>query len=139
MTEDSVIEVTTQSWGSRIGSSLKGIVVGLILLLLAVSVLWWNEGRAVKREQALDEGASRVVTILADSVDQTHEGSLVHLSGQATTDEVLVDPEFKVQAQAIKLIREVQMYQWRQHIAVNWMLTSSMSAWIPRIPRSATC
>jgi len=39
----------------------------------------------------------------------------VHLSGRATTDETLIDPEFKVQAQAIKLIREVQMYQWRQH------------------------
>ena len=115
MTEDSVTEVTTQSWGNRITRSLKGIVVGLVLVCVAIGVLWWNEGRAVKRAQALDEGANQVVSIAAESIDRANEGKLVHLSGHATTDEVLTDPQFKVHAQAIKLIREVQMYQWRQH------------------------
>lgn len=114
MTEDSVTGITTQSWLGRIGNSLKGIVFGLILVCVAIGVLWWNEGRAVKRAQALDEGIDQVVSIAADSVEQANEGKLVHLTGYATTDEILSDPEFKVQAQAIKLIREVQMYQWRQ-------------------------
>jgi hypothetical protein len=115
MTEDSVTEITTQSWGSRIGNSLKGIVIGIVLICVAIGVLWWNEGRAVKRAQALEEGAGQVVSIAADSIEPAHEGGLVHLSGLANTEEVLIDPEFNVQAQAIKLIREVQMYQWRQH------------------------
>ena len=115
MTEDSVTEITTQSWGSRISSSLKGTLVGLLLVCVAIGVLWWNEGRAVKRAQALDEGAGQVVSITAESVDQANEGRLVHLSGHATTEEILTDPEFKVQARAIKLIRDVQMYQWREH------------------------
>lgn len=28
-------ETTTQSWGSRLGDSIKGIVIGLILFLVA--------------------------------------------------------------------------------------------------------
>ncbi len=41
-------EVTKTSYGSRLGSSLRGIITGLILFVAATALLWWNEGRAVK-------------------------------------------------------------------------------------------
>jgi hypothetical protein len=119
MTIDRITEVTRQSWGSRLSNSLKGIFFGVVLICIAIGVLWWNEGRAVKRAQALDEGAGQVVTVATDRIDTTNEGKLVHLSGQATTEETLIDPVFNVQVQAIKLSREVQMFQWREHIQSN--------------------
>lgn len=115
MAEDSYTQVTSQSWGSRLGGSLKGILVGLVLVAVAVGLLWWNEGRAVKRARALEEGAGQVVSIGADRVDPAFEGKLVHLSGQATTDETLTDPQFGLAVQGLKLRRVVQMYQWREH------------------------
>ena len=39
---------------------------------------------------------------------------LVHVSGNATTDEVLTDPTFGVSATAIRLGRKVEMYQWNE-------------------------
>lgn len=115
MSNDSYTQVTSRSWSSRLVGSLTGILVGVVLVVVAVGLLWWNEGRAVKRARALEEGASQVVSVAADSVDVANEGRLVHLSGRAETDETLADPQFGVALQALKLRRAVQMYQWREH------------------------
>jgi hypothetical protein len=50
-----------------------------------------------------------------DAVDASKEGKLVHLTGLATTNETLIDQDFKVSANAIKLERDVEMYQWQEH------------------------
>jgi hypothetical protein len=89
-----------------------GAIVGFTLFLVAFPVLWWNEGRAVRTHKSLQEGAGAVIPVFAGKVDRTNEGKLVHLSGRATTTEVLADPFFKVSANALRLRREVQMYQW---------------------------
>ncbi len=107
-------EVTTQSWGSRLKGSFKGILVGLVLFAGSFFLLFWNEGRAVRRYKALSEGAREVVSIDAGRVLAEHEGALVHLSGPANTEETLRDPDFGVSVQAIHLDRSVEMYQWRE-------------------------
>ncbi len=112
MSADTVREVTSQSWFSRIGQSFKGILFGLILFVVAFPVLFTNEGRAVKRQKTLEEGAQSVASVSADEVNPANDGALVHLTGKAVTDEMLEDPEFGVSAQAIKLQRSVEMYQW---------------------------
>lgn len=112
---DSFQEVTSRSWGSRLAGSVGGMLVGLLLILVAVGLLWWNEGRAVKRARALDEGLGQVVSVAADRVDATNQGKLVHVSGRADTDEKLTDPVFGVTEPSIKLRRTVRMYQWREH------------------------
>lgn len=107
-------EVTRDSWFSRIGNSFLGALVGLVLFVVAFPLLFWNEGRAVQTARSLEEGAASVVTVPADRVDPAFEGKLVHLSAEARTDQTLSDPEFGVSTNAIKLIREVEMYQWEE-------------------------
>jgi hypothetical protein len=110
-----VVRVTQQGWGSRIGGSIKGVIVGIILAIAAVPLLFWNEGRAVKRAKTLAEGSGKVVTVPATAVDAAHEGGLVHTSGAATTAETLRDPMFGIEkANALALERKVEMYQWVQ-------------------------
>ena len=109
---DSFTETTSQGWFSRIIGSIKSVLFGLVMFLVSFPLLFWNEGRAVRTAKSLEEGAGVVVSVPADAVDAGKEGKLVHLSGQATTTETLADGEFGVQANAIKLIREVEMYQW---------------------------
>jgi hypothetical protein len=84
----------------------------VVAFIAAFPLLWWNEGRAVRTYQSLQEGAGAVVSVAADRVDPGKEGKLVHLSGRATTTEVLADPTFKVSANALRLRRQVEMYQW---------------------------
>lgn len=114
MAPDTYTEVTHQSWFSRLGGAFKGILFGLLLVLAAFVLLFWNEGRAVERHKTLEEGAEAVVSVPADRVDPAHEGDLVHVTGRAETDEVLRDETFGVQAEALRLEREVEMYQWEE-------------------------
>ncbi len=111
---DSYSETTEQSWFSRLLNSIKSVLFGLVLFVLAFPLLFWNEGRAVRTARSLEEGATSVVSVSADQVNSANEGKLVYLTGPATTTETLSDPDFSVSAPAIKLQRRVEMYQWQE-------------------------
>lgn len=108
-----VTETTTEGWGSRLGSSIKGVLVGLALFAAGFPLLFWNEGNAVKTAKAIDEGEGACVSLESNAkVDAEMEGKLVHLTGKADTKDVLKDDAFGVSATAIRLERKVEMYQW---------------------------
>ena len=108
-------ETTVESWGSRLGSSMKGVLVGFLLVLASIALLFWNEGRTVNRAKALNEGASAVITVDAAKVDPQNDGKLVHVSGEVATADVLEDLKFGVSVNAIKLVRNVESYQWQEN------------------------
>ena len=114
MPEDTFTEITSESWLSRIGGVIKGVVIGLILFIAAFPILFWNEGRAVKRYKTLNEGAGSVISLQEARVSLENEGKLVHVSGKAVTDEIITDAEFEVAVNAIMLKRIVEMYQWKE-------------------------
>ncbi len=108
-----VTETTTESWGSRLGNSIKGVLFGLALFIGGFPVLFWNEGNSVKTARAIDEGEGACISVESNAkVDAENEGKLVHMSGKADTKDVLSDGVFGISATAIMLKREVEMYQW---------------------------
>ncbi len=109
---DSFTETSVISWGSRLKDSIKSVLVGFLLFVISFPLLFWNEGRAVKRAKTLETGAAAVVSVSSDKVDPANEGKLVHMTGEATTSDVLQDPIFGVSQTAIRLERVVEMYQW---------------------------
>lgn len=111
---DSFTEVTSRSWFQRIGSSVGGVVFGLLLILAMIVGLFWNEGRAVQTARSLAEGAGIVVSVPSDAVDPANEGRLVHVSAAATSDESLADFDFGIRANGIRLERTVEMFQWKE-------------------------
>ena len=111
---DEFTEVTSESWFSRIMDSIKGILVGIILIPVAIFLLFWNENRAVDTAKGLKEGAAAVVSADPAKVESAHEQKLVHLTGEATCKDVLRDPLFAAGATAIRLTRVVEMYQWKE-------------------------
>ena len=110
----SVTEVTEESWMSRLGGAFKGILTGVILFILAFPLLFWNEGRAVRRAQALKQGAASVISVQADKVLPANEGKLIHVSGMLTTEDTLTDGVFGITIKGIRLERKVEMYQWKE-------------------------
>jgi hypothetical protein len=114
MSEDSFTEVTSKSWFSRLGNAFKGIIIGIILVVISLPLLFWNEGRAVKRYKTLKEGGGAVISVSADTVNAANQGRLVHMSGPVASEETLTDSTFGVSRQAIKLNRTAAMYQWQQ-------------------------
>lgn len=108
-----VTETETIGWGSRLGSSLKGILVGLGLFIAGFPVLFWNEGNTVKTQKALEEGEGACISLESNAaIDAEMDGKLVHMSGKAETTQELEDPQFGVKEVAIKLERKVEMFQW---------------------------
>ena len=111
---DSFTERTHTSWFSRIGKSIVGVLVGLILTVGSSVLLFWNEGRAVQTERSLAEGRSLVIDVEPARVDPANEGKLVHVNGDVTAVAPLRDAEFGVSATGLRLIRTVEMYQWKE-------------------------
>ncbi len=110
-----VTETTTTSWTSRIGDSFKGIVTGLVLVVAAIAILFWNEGRTLHRYQDLQGAAAVCIPVQADSINPENNGKPVYLTGDMKTEEILTDPVFPaVSVNAIKLSRNVEMYQWQE-------------------------
>jgi hypothetical protein len=110
---DSYTHYSHQGWFERIGGAIKGVLVGAVFFIVSFPLLFWNEGRAVHRAQALDEGAHSVVTVDPAAVSAGTEGKLVHFSGNAT-GEKLADPDFGVSREGVHLRRVVEMYQWKE-------------------------
>lgn len=111
---DEFTVVSNQSWFSRLGSAIKGVFIGIILFIVAFPVLFWNEGRSVKTYKSLKEGAGAVVEVSADTVDPANAGKLIHITGDAVTAAPVVDPDLKLSVEALKLIRDVEIYQWKE-------------------------
>jgi hypothetical protein len=109
-----MITSTRKGWFSRVGDSFGGVIFGILLFLGAFALLFWNEGRAVKRARDLEFGAENVVKASAATVNPKNEGKLIHVSGAASAPAVVADPVFGVQAKALRLARETEMYQWKE-------------------------
>ena len=116
MAENEVRVTETQSWGSRLGDSIKGVLFGLALFIAGFPVLFWNEGRAVATAKALDEGEGACISVESNAkVDPEMEGKLVHMTGKADTKDILADDAFGVSVNAIALKRKTEMFQWVEH------------------------
>ena len=111
-------EIKTVGYGSRVGSSFKSIGTGIILFLAGTALLWWNEGRAVKTEDMLDEVAANYVEMQnPNKKDASLEGELICGTAMATTEDSLTDAQFGIGAKAISLRRNVEYYQWVEHVS----------------------
>jgi len=118
MTEQNISSKTTtidkRSWFQRLGSSIRGVLTGLLLFIIAFPILIWNEGRAIQMYRGLQEGASVVESSDPELIDPAQEGKLIHFTGEMRTPSILTDDVFPISENAIKLKRIVEIYQWSE-------------------------
>lgn len=108
------------SWLKRVGNSVMGVVLGIVLLPASIGLLAWNESRAVHTARSLAEGSKVVKESIPDQIDPSLEGKLVHFSGSLAISGSLVDPDFPVRAEnAAVLRRYVDTYQWSESHTSN--------------------
>lgn len=94
--------------------STGGFWVGLLIFLLAVPLLGWNEQRTVKMRHSI--GALAYAQGGAGPVRQAPEleGKVVYVVGRAASAAGVYDPVLDHHAPALALRRIVEMYQWRE-------------------------
>lgn len=82
--------------------------------LLLAGAAWWV---ATHRAPDTPVAAGAAVAIPATSVDAANEGHLVSVEGTLRVIEPARDPQLGVSADALVLLRDVQMLQWRETCA----------------------
>lgn len=100
------------SWGKRVTDSLKGVVVGFILIGVSLYFVFWNEGNSLHTAQSLRETQAVVIPVANSPIDPANNMKVVYFSGEAQTENVLTDDLFNIAETAIQLNRHVEMYQW---------------------------
>lgn len=111
---DSFTVTSNQSWFSRLGGAIAGVLFGIVLFLAAFPFLTWNEGRAIHRAKTLETGSKAVISVPPTPVDAANEGKLVHVTGNVAAGAPVSDSQFGVSSPAILLQRNVEMYQWSE-------------------------
>jgi hypothetical protein len=112
---DQFTKVTSENYFQRLGNSFGGMVFGIILMIIACVLLFWNDGRAVDAQRGLNAGGRAVVSLTSTAPVPANEGKLVHMTGQATATAPLADPDVGVTfVNTLTLVRKVEMFQWVQ-------------------------
>lgn len=96
----------------KVGDSFKGILGGIIAIIIGVILLWWNEGNNVRNIKTTDEMMKTVIDIDSKTIDQANEGKLVATHGKLVNEETLTDSVFDVSILTPKMVRTVEVYQW---------------------------
>jgi len=111
---DRVTKVEEVGIFSALSQSIKNVLGGAGMFLVAFPLMFWNECNSVQVAKSLEEGLGAVVSVSADAVDAANDGKLIHINGAALTSETLTDADFGVTVPAILLERTVEMYQWSE-------------------------
>ena len=110
---DKVTRTEHKGFISRLVSSFVGVLIGLLMVPGSCLLIAWNEYRTIHRTQGLIQ-AEKVVAEMPSPFEPAPEleGRLVHVSGNATTEEFLQDGQFDLGRKALRMERIVEMYQW---------------------------
>lgn len=111
---DTFTTTTSTSFFGRARNALIGFLLGPLLLIGAAILIFWNETHSVRVIKSLNEGAAAVQEANAGEFDAAANGRLLHLTGTSATDETLHDETFGVEATGIRLMREVEVYEWTE-------------------------
>ena len=123
-----ITELSYESYFDKMKGACCGVCIGFLLFFGSMALLVWNEGRAVARRKDLEEGSQVVVDINLENFNRTTvKSGLVHATALLSTPSVLRDDIFGVstgsttngsipeyEESALRLKRDVQMYQWRE-------------------------
>ena len=112
---DQFTETSSRGFFSRLMGSFVGLLIGPLLVIGAVVLLSWNEGRAVQALQGLGEAAHSVVEGSPDAVSAGNDGKLVHVTGAVATSAGVSDSDLDIAFKdQVAVQRIAEMYQWRE-------------------------
>ena len=91
-----------------------GILGGFLILIAGIFVLWSNEGRTVKEQNAINEALKGYTDVSSEKIDSKYEGKIIATTGKIdlSNSSAVSDSKFGISEKAVKLKRTVEMYQW---------------------------
>ncbi len=98
----------------RVGGSLIGIPIGIILIFFPMALLWWNEHRNVEASEAIELALEKVITVPSTAISPQNNGRLVHVVGTGSAAGVIDQGLGLTLPSTLVAQRHVEMYQWRE-------------------------
>ncbi|HEX5415194.1 MAG TPA: TMEM43 family protein [Chloroflexota bacterium] len=102
--------VRPEGFLSRLFSSIIGVFFGFLLIIGAVVLLYWNDGR-----YDISNLARTAIPANAAQSNPTLEGKLVSLSGTLVTKDTVGDGLYLKPGNYLAVHRVVEMYAWNEH------------------------
>lgn len=123
---DSFSQTTTTGWGSRIVSSIIGVIIAPILIIVSFGLLYWNEGRVdlaniAKTATEISSTLPPPIIDYAPSPEgvramqrqiDSENSKLIFMTGNITSDQNIGDNLFLNPDKFIAAERKVEMYSW---------------------------
>ena len=97
---------------NRIGNSFKGILGGIVFVIIGVVLLWWNEGNNVRNLKTTAEMDKTYIDVESSEIDPNNEGKLVATFGKVINEKELTDSTFGVTVLSPVMKRVVEIYEW---------------------------
>lgn len=97
--------------GQKIYPSPYYFIAFLSLYILYFIGSMYLETNTLNYILKLDVGEKNVTSISENAVDDNTNGSLVHLTGKVTSNDMVTEPIFNIQEKALYIKRYVEMYQ----------------------------
>lgn len=107
--------IERKKYGSRVGGAIVGSLFGIIFFFGSFVLIGWNERDAIRQKAAISE-LEKVALPNVDSqtINPENDSKLVHMNGDAITEEVLQFQDFAVAENAIRLEWKASIYQWKE-------------------------
>ena len=110
---DTIVE--HKGFGTRMKNSVGGIFAGILLLLIGIGILIFNEVNSVKNLKKVKELRENYVEIKSDTVNKDYDGKLVVTNGVLDyNNQELTDDTFNIKIKTPIIERKVEMYQWKE-------------------------
>ncbi|CAA6823518.1 MAG: Unknown protein [uncultured Sulfurovum sp.] len=110
-------ETTSTSLGGNLLNSLKGILVGILLLVGSIYLLSYNEHRSINQALALEEMQEKIVLVDRPQYKVEYEKQPILIYGDVVPINPLEDTLFGIKSNELGLERNVEMYQWVEHVS----------------------
>ncbi|MGA8277949.1 MAG: TMEM43 family protein [Rhodanobacteraceae bacterium] len=110
-----------KSRASRLRSRRGTLIAAVAIVLIVLGTVWWFSPHHIRTPgpagSADVTAGNKALEVSADHVDPANEGRLVSISGPLAAGEPASDHELGVRADALMLLRHVEMLQWHERCA----------------------
>ena len=102
-------------YGKRVKNSIVGAIFGMLMVPGSLGLLIWNERDAVRQTGAITEIEKvALADVSAESVDESMDSKLVHMTSTAETQDMLSYDTFGIRENAMRLRWDASIYQWEE-------------------------
>ena len=94
---------------NKSGGIFGGIIGGIVIIIIGIGLLWWNEGRTVKVQKGINEAQSNYTQVKSDKVNSKYDGKLISTNGKLDLSQAneIVDEVFNIKASTAKMERKL--------------------------------